>query len=87
MHDLQAGDYVLDTDGAHWVPAIVDASAVADPGHGEPHGPRGTETDAERAYDASPYPAPDGYRTAPKRWTAPDGYREIADPPFIIREP
>ena len=86
MRDLQDGDYVLDTDGTHWVPdirwhqindagarvlvtpndvpAVVDASAVADPGHGAPHGPRdASETAEDAAYDQSPYPAPEGYVT------------------------
>lgn len=104
----ECGDHVLDTDGAHWVPAIncggamvVESSAVADAGHGAPRGPRGPETDAEAAYDVSPYPETragwESYdtnerlrwmgRTSHEAWTPPDGWREISDAPFVIREP
>lgn len=88
MRDVQQGDYVLDTDGAHyvpdvryardvrWQPTIVEAPAVADAGHGAPRGPRsdadGSETDG--AYDQSPYPAP-------------EGYVRLNDVPWIVRRP
>ena len=57
---MRDGEYVLDTDGAHWVDAVTvapDAPGIA------PDGPTGAGigTEDNGAYDQSPYVAPDGY--------------------------
>lgn len=73
MRDLQAGDHVLDTDGAHWVDALTvrpDAPGLA------PDGPTGAvegSVDPD-AYDQSPYVAPGGYVT-------------LTDVPWVVPAP